>query len=203
MSIATWASFKELIANKKILIQYSETDATYDVFGSEGNVFLWTYTITKGTADATDFETNIKPTANQPLEVKSAANRPQRVVNSPQPDGTNQTWKGFQLSFGIADTSQTTYISFPNTVYLRGGQINPDGVLWGDTVDVYIQIDVGGWTWVDALQHVEAVPLSVIHPIEFMSSESKEFTTNLRLKITVNSVAGAARTYGGNMNFYK
>lgn len=67
MNASTWTAFKDLAVSKKLLMQYSETTDIYDVFLCEAGVFLWNFSLLKGSADAQDFETNHKPSANASL----------------------------------------------------------------------------------------------------------------------------------------
>lgn len=202
MEVASWAAFETLLSNKSLQIQYSEDSTGYDLYAPEGNFFLWRTRILKGTADADDFEDNHQANANQPLEVKGGAGRPMRVASSPQPLETIEHWKGFEVSFGLLDTSKTIYISFSELIYLRGGILLQDNVKNGDKLDVWVQVDVGGGTWVDYVKIMDAVPLSIENSVEVLSPESMAFATNLRLKLTITSTASPVRTYYGYLDYY-
>lgn len=66
MPCNSWSSFKTLILNKKLSIQYIDSGASYELFAPEVNTFLWSYTLCKDNgSDQTDFETNYKTNANK------------------------------------------------------------------------------------------------------------------------------------------
>lgn len=69
MEVDTWANYKTLLASKSLTIQYGQSATWYELFAPEATTFLWHISVEKGTADATDFETNYKPTANAPMMV--------------------------------------------------------------------------------------------------------------------------------------
>jgi hypothetical protein len=72
MEVTTWNGMTTLIANKILPIQYSDLTDRYDIFAPESQTFLWHISILKGGADATDFETSYKPTANAPMMINGA-----------------------------------------------------------------------------------------------------------------------------------
>lgn len=66
MEINSWSSFKSLIANKELSMQYTELEKRYDIYASEGH-FMWHCMIEKvspASSDQTDFENNYKSNAN-------------------------------------------------------------------------------------------------------------------------------------------
>lgn len=92
-----WSDWKIVIAAKGIVRpQYDDDETMYTIWGYDGPEVhvcqIWKgilpYTVTGYTqeqndADKTDFETNVKPTANQSLEPKSASGMPQiDIINS-------------------------------------------------------------------------------------------------------------------------
>jgi len=187
MNVDSWAAFKALVIAKKLLIQYSETPQNYDIYGAEDKTFLWTYSILKETADATDFETNFKDEANQPIEVKATATAPQRVVPTAQPSDTTEKWKGYHIEMTTLETSKTILINFPLDVFLRGGSIFSQDA---DDQD-YFTVDI---VWTD-------YPSTIIYPnlletiymmknvqIPFISAECMKFPTMLSLQITYHKV---------------
>lgn len=203
MNIASWSDFKTIVAAKKLSMQYTETDTRFAIFAPEAAIFLWQTTLLKNTEDGDDFEDNFKAGANQPIEIKGGTGRPIRVSTSPQPLETVQRWKGFEVSFGLLDTTKTIYVAFDELVYLRGGVLLQDNVKNGDILDVWVQVDTGGGTWVDYLKIMDAVPLSIENSVDVVSAESMEFATNLRLKITITSTASPVRAYHGYLNYYQ
>jgi len=183
MNVSSWAEFKTLITAKKLLMQYSETPETYDIFGAEDKTFLWTYSLLKETDDATDFETNFKAEANFPLEIKATAGAALRIAPTPQPLDTTEKWKGYHIEMTTLETTKTILINFPVDVYLRGGSIFSENC---DSED-YFTVDVV-WT-----EH----PATIIYPnlleeihmmknvqLPFISAECMKFPTMLSLQIT-------------------
>jgi hypothetical protein len=69
MNVATWSDYKTLVADKSLLLQYSETSTTYDIYAPEAQTFLWNICLLKGTSDATDFENNYQAAANAPMTI--------------------------------------------------------------------------------------------------------------------------------------
>lgn len=203
MTLASWSDYKTIISSKKLLMQYSEFSDRYDIYASEAGIFLWSYSISKSdSTDVSDFESNFKSNANKPLEVRSSANRPARVSASPQPDNTAEHWKGFEVAFGTEDAEVSIYVTYASTIYLRGGWLLPDNVIDGDLLNVEVEA-FNGTTWDLVKTPMEDVPLSTLEKIEVVSPECMEFPTYLRLKITITSQTGAARTYRGYLDYYK
>lgn len=62
-----WATYKSLLSTKGMAVQYVEFSDRYELYAAESGIFTWRYSLSKGGADQTDFETNYKPTANAPL----------------------------------------------------------------------------------------------------------------------------------------
>lgn len=183
MNVNSWDAFKTLITAKKLLMQYSDMPTTYDVFGAEDKAFLWSYSILKGSEEATDFENNFKDDANQPLEIKATSTGAQRVAPTSQPADTTEKWKGYHAEMTTLETTKTILINFPVDVFLRGGFIFSENC---DSED-YFTVDV---VWTD-------YPATVIYPnlleeihmmagtcIPFVSAECMKFPTMLSLQIT-------------------
>lgn len=73
MNISSWVAFKNLVASKQLLMQYSEDDTYYCIYAPEAGTFLWSFILTKDNGeDVIDFETNFKSYANKPLEYRSS-----------------------------------------------------------------------------------------------------------------------------------
>jgi hypothetical protein len=69
MEISTWTEYKNLLTSKVLGIQYGESPTWYELYAPEAQTFMWHISLEKGTADATDFEANYKPTANAPMMI--------------------------------------------------------------------------------------------------------------------------------------
>lgn len=68
MPASTWSEFKTLVASKSLSIQYLEYINRYELFADEANTYSWQYIIPiEDTQDISDFETNYKASANQPM----------------------------------------------------------------------------------------------------------------------------------------
>lgn len=200
MSVASWSDFKTLVTNKKLLMQYSDNGATYDVFASEAGVFMWQYTLLKGSADGDDFDTNHKANANKPMEIRSAANRPMRVSASPQPDGTTEMWKGFVIDVADTDTEKYVDISFASTVYLRGGTIYSKDVEPEDKFKAEIQVIANGATVKTPMLDCYMIPSE---PVVVISPECMEFPNYLRLRVTFTPKAtGTAKKVYVLLDYY-
>jgi len=101
--------FKSIVESKNLVLQYVEHVDRYELFAIEGSL-SWETTILKGSNDATDFETNYKDTANQPLSVRiksSYINNKPVVRSESRPDDTSSyfTTRGDSAT-GIGDGSR-------------------------------------------------------------------------------------------------
>lgn len=183
MEVSTWSAFETLVTDKKLLMQYTEDSAGYEIFAPEGSTFLWHIRVLKETADGDDFEDNHKSTANKPLYVRSGALRPMRVSASPQPDGTTEKWKGYEIDCGSGDSSKSIDITFGTLIYLRGGIATSDDVAAGDKFKVEIQMQIGG-VWTTIMTPMEDIFMLPGKRVEVVSPECMEFATTLRMHVT-------------------
>lgn len=200
MKCASWSDFKTTcIINKALLIQYEDLGTQYHIVAPEGNTLVWEITVLKllddGTAnpDSTDFETNYKPTANKPLEIKAGAGRPMRVSASPQPINTAQKFKGFQLTVPANATSGVLNISFPQDIYLKGGTIltaTPFAI--DDTISLDGVYTAYNMVVVPLIVDNVFLPLSIDQKLDFTSQESMYLASAFSLRLTINSPSGAA-----------
>ena len=198
MELTTWASFKSLVATKGLAIQYTENTNTYDLFGPEAGSFMWHYTmLMDGGSDQTDFETNFKPTANAPLEIKAGAGRPMRVSASPQPDNTIEHWKGYQLTIPAGQTSAYVDVSFSSTVYLHGGYIVSADVDFDDYVQADILIAANNAMYVPGI--VSTAYMIPNLPVSFESAESMVFPTSVKIRVTLNTANADATDTHANI----
>jgi hypothetical protein len=190
----TYENLKSLVSTKALSLQYMELTDRYDLFVTESGI-SYTTTIYKAnaavdginpTTEATrisDFETNYKAHANQPLEVKAGAGRPMRVSASPQPEGTVQHWKGFQLTVPAGQTSAYVDVAFVNAVYLRGGNIASPTIDAGDYVSADVLIAANNAVYIPGI--ISNAYLISDLPISFESNESMAFPTSVKLRITL------------------
>lgn len=183
MEISSWSDFKNLVNGKMLLMQYVEAGNNYEISAPESSSFLWHTSLLKGSSDAADFETNFKATANQPLENKAAAGRPERVAASPQPNNTMEKWKGFHLEMAAEDTTATIDISFDHDVYLKGGNVYSDDCDCEDYVSASIVLKANPAYVIkaDLLKNVYMAPNLLI---PFISSECTFLPSTVMLRVT-------------------
>lgn len=196
MEVSAWAEFETLVASKKLLMQYTEDATGYEIFAPEGTILLWHIRVLKDTTDGDDFEDNHKATANKPIYVRSSALRPMRVSASPQPDGTTERWKGYEIDCGVLDSSKSIDISFGSLIYLRGGIAISDDVAAGDKFKVEIQMQINS-VWTTIMTPMEDIFLLPGKRVEVVSPECMEFATTLRMHVTFTpaSVGVAKKIY--------
>ncbi len=94
----TWTEFKNMVEKKKLKIQYEELDNLYKLFASEDGI-TYTAQIFKNIdwlteapdwdweSDKTDFETNYKPNANEPIKLKSPDGK-EKLLSLSRPENT-------------------------------------------------------------------------------------------------------------------
>ena len=187
VNVTSWASWKTLIAAKNLLPQYIEHADRYDLFAVETSI-VWELSILKDDgADVIDFETNYKSTYNQPLEIKAAAGRPIRISASPQPANTVEHWKGYQITIPTGQTSAYVDISFPSTVYLKGGYIVSADVDFDDYVQVDVLVAANNATYMSGL--ISTAYMIPNMPVSFESAESMAFPSSLKIRVTLNAGA--------------
>ncbi|MGH7975011.1 MAG: hypothetical protein ACREBR_05770 [bacterium] len=184
VSLQSYSAFKSLVTAKALLPQYNDTGNNYELFAIEQNI-SWQYTIVKdGGADQTDFETNYQSTCNKPLEIKAGVGRPVRVSASPQPAGTVEHWKGWQITVPAGQTSAYVDISFSSTVYLHGGYIVSSEVDYDDYVTADVLVAANNATYIGGLiNNAYMIPNL---PVSFESAESMSFPTSLKIRVTLN-----------------
>jgi len=195
LEIGSWSDYKTLVSAKALLMQYSDTGTSYEIFAPEDHAFLWHINLVKGTSDADDFEDNFQATANQPLEHKAGTGRVERVCTSPQPNGTTERWKGYEIDCGLTDESKTIDITFGTKIYLRGGMIYSKDVGNGDKVKVEIQMQINS-VWTTVMTPMDDLFLCNGMRVEVVSPECMEFPTTYRLHVTFTpATLGAKKTY--------
>lgn len=193
MELQSWSAFKSLVTAKALLIQYSETPMYYDIFAPEAGVFLWHTTIQKdGGSDQTDFETNYKANANAPLEIKAGVGRPDRISMSPQPLGTYNKWKGYQLSLPAGATFAFVDVQFPTTVYFRGGHLYTNDADIDDKLSADVLLATNDSVLMPKM--IDGVPISSGMMIPFLSDESMAFPNYYKLRLSISCPDGVSET---------
>lgn len=183
IEVGSWADYKTLVSNKKLLMQYEQVGSRYRIFSPEADSFMWITTLVKGTEEATDFETNFKATANQPLEVKGEAGKPMRFSPTSQPNNTVEKWKGFHLEIPAEDSTATMDIQFDANVYLRGGCIYSSDCSVDDhlTASVVLKANPSYVIIADLLKDVYMAPGLMI---PFLSAECMSLPSTAMLRVT-------------------
>lgn len=70
LQLTDWESYKALIANKGLALQYVEHQKRYELYAGEASMYMWRYNIGKdGGAEQVDFEANYKSSANTNIAV--------------------------------------------------------------------------------------------------------------------------------------
>ena len=180
----SYPQLKSLISSKGLLLQYIENLDSYDLFALETNISWETSVLKDGGSDVIDFETNLKTSCNKPLEIRAAAGRPQRFSSSPQPIGTVEHWKGYQITVPAGQTSAYIDISFGSTVYLRGGYIVSSDVDFDDYVQADVLVAANSATYIGGL--ITTAYMIPNLPVSFESDESMAFPTSLKIRVTLN-----------------
>lgn len=202
--IDTWAGFKSLIATKALLIQYSNlSGGSYDLYAPEGGVFMWRYKLTcDGGADQIDFETNYKPTANAPIEMKAGASRPQRITSSPQPLNTISNFIGFALHLGLGAATGSIDVAFSTVVYLRGGVLRSANSQASDIAQMDSMLKANDQILMAGM--VSGLNVTPNFNIEFRADDCTEVPVTVKLRITITRTSVlAASDYYVMMNVYK
>jgi len=202
IDIASWTDYKALVANKKLLMQYEESEFWYRIYAMEAGAFVWQTAVQKGTADGDDFEDNHKATANAPIEIKAGVGRTERVCVSPQPNNTIEKWKGYEIACGDSDSSASIDVSFGTKIYLRGGEIKSKDVVNGDKFKVEIQMQIAS-VWTTIMTPMEDIFLLPNMREVVKGDDCMEFPTTYRLKITFTPVStGTAKKIYIVLDYY-
>ena len=190
----TYENLKTLVSSKALLLQYVELADQYQLFAIEGTVQYSTIIYKSNTAvegidpvteasRISDFEINYKTTANQPLEIKAGAGRPIRVSASPQPLGTVEHWKGYQIVVPVGQSSGYVDVSFSSPVYVHGGYIVSPDVDFSDYVGVDVLLTANSAEYIPGIISTAYMIPNV--PVSFESEESMQFPTSLKLRVTL------------------
>jgi hypothetical protein len=189
----SYSDFKSRLTSKALQVQYVQTPGSYFLFAIEAGVISWQTNLIIGSSDANDFETNLKPTANAPMEIKAGAGRPMRVSSSPQPINTVQHFKGYQLALQATQTTAYIDVSFDSLVYIKGGHFYCSSILTGDNVSVDLLYGANDMVILPGI--VDTCYLVPNTPIPFESAESMALAPQLKLRITLKgSTSLTART---------
>jgi len=125
-----YADLKSLIASKNLGWQYVEFDANYDVFAVDAGIMYQTMLYKVGfepkncatcTADTTDFETNYKSGANEPVIEESLRNK--KLIYGK----TTVTTAGTRVILMVANTKS-------NTIIIKASPDNMGNIYVGDNL---------------------------------------------------------------------
>lgn len=139
MEINSWTSFKALVLNKELYMQYIELGRKYDIYASEGR-FMWHCGIEKTTPendDQGDFEDNYKSNCNQKILEPITING-FRKYNSGAKDLYRYSVKDTVTANGTKNIDK----KFTENVYIYGGVYELVGdANNGDYLDIQV-IDI-------------------------------------------------------------
>jgi hypothetical protein len=143
----SYSQWKSIISANDLTVQYIENPDSYDIFSIEYHISWETRVLKDGGANQTDFETNYKPTANQPLGSRPADT--DSVANTFTTTGTgtvlstSQSFDQYALQVQVVGTSTlTTWIvvlegsldSVNYSTILTSTNIIGQGVVWGSAM---------------------------------------------------------------------
>jgi len=204
MILQSWSAFKTLVGAKKLLMQYVEESGSYVIRAPEASTLLWAYQMpSTDTADVSDFETNFKPTANAPIEIKAGVGRSQRICVSPQPLNTYWYSKGYVIDCGANDTSKELIVTFPAKVFLLGGSLKSADVTAGDKFRAEVQMEISG-TWTTILTPIDDVYILPNETEAVKSTECMELATVQRIRLLFTpATTGVAKKLYANLEFFK
>jgi hypothetical protein len=204
MNVSSWTEFKTLVSEKQLLPQYREDARAYELFAAEGQVFMWTILLLKGSSEANDFESGLKAQSNKPIEIKGGAGKPQRTAASAQPLGTVESWKGFHKESAAGEATFTFDIWIGAPVYLKGGVLYSDDCTCEDFVsaDIVLKANPSVVIVPKILDTVYLLPNAMI---PFMSEESMLLPAEAMIRATYTKKEGdtAARCLSALMDFFK
>jgi hypothetical protein len=188
MTLQSWTEMKSLVSTKQLLLQFVENAGSYELAASEGQSFIWSYSMSKeNTSEILDFETNFKAKANAPLENKAGVGRPERVAASPQPNNTVEHWKGYQITLEQGQTTAYVDIEFSTDVYLKGGRIISLDVDGDDYISVEARVRANDAIYLPGL--IETAYMLPNVALSFLSEECMLFPSILKLRINLTCPA--------------
>lgn len=155
ISSVSYSQWKALLASKGMLPQYSEDAGGYDLFAVEGSISWETRILKDGGSEQTDFEANIKPTANAPLEYRSTDGLP-KVASAMFTDNLSYWVDGVNGNLTVA-AGQTGYMKthFSTDFRLNGVDVHWLSANFGD----YINFEVGVYSGNNPAQENTFMPL--------------------------------------------
>jgi len=158
-----WTDWKAVQYSKNLVTQYDDNEIIYTIWGYDGPEVhictIWKGTVPDGVkasysqeqndSDKSDFETNFKPSANQPVIPMASDGRAnflpnifptntQLIITGAGDDPTNGLGAGTGFSHSSDDVSATDHIitfNFNDCIYLSGGHIIYAGAVLGDIVN--------------------------------------------------------------------
>ena len=160
-----WVNFKSITAAKNLGMQYVEDTKRYEIFAFDDDIKyeteIWKDTtvvegldVTQNNTDKTDFETNFKTTANQPITPKTVDRLP-KVLTAVSPDDVSLYVSGREAE--ITGTTNYVEASFPVEIQLQGVDVYVKGADWGDNMHFDVGYTDGGGNWVSIKRFGETV----------------------------------------------
>jgi hypothetical protein len=187
ITINSWTQFKSLcIESKHLLIQYLENDDSYDIYAPESNIIMWQTTITKGTDDAVDFETNYKSKANLPLESRSYDNI-QRIAATLYQVEDSFYIKGDKINIAPLSTGKIEF-QFPYDIKMIGIVTQWKNSDVGD----FIECSVGfysGEDWIELSKYGETLYVVNSNSMDISTNDYAVIPAGLIVRIEYTNVS--------------
>ena len=213
VEITDWTSFKQIVARKDLRVQFKEDNDTYDIYVYDG--LLWRIILSKGTAEATDFEDNYKDDANYKIlqsniltdgtNVAQIDSSGRLFITDQTPEGPDRTTvrEGGQTQVAGRDGVDTFNWVIPNGETFHLTKFDFDGYIMTEGTIIQLKSELiyqpNGNTTGEEL-------ISVIY-LQSQSSGSKNITLEfvgdgtrrIQIKTTniTKDVAEVARYFGG------
>jgi hypothetical protein len=150
-----YSQWKSILASNDLNAQYLENPDSYDIFAIEYHISWETRVLKDGGSNQTDFETNYKPTANQPLGARQTDTSSTANTFTSTGTGTALTtplsFDQYALQIQVTGTATTTLWNVVLEASLDGVNFSTiltsthllgQGVIWGSTLtapSIYIR----------------------------------------------------------------
>jgi hypothetical protein len=214
----TWDEFKSIIdSNPSLSLVKEETDGFYNLFVSDA-LFLHHVKLSKGSANANDYETNYLAQSSLVSQTKySAAGHPIHQ-STPRPQGTTTFFCGAGDNGGIAGGQKVTFkmtasdfeksmdLSFIEDVHVKDGVILMEGAPLGATIDIELVHPIAGVVGA----YLKKIPLLGTGRIDLNSEDQEILLAGMILRCTVrnsnqntNEDAAAAFKVAGFFEMYR
>jgi 5-hydroxyisourate hydrolase-like protein (transthyretin family) len=173
-----WDSFKSIVVDKRLFIQYVDLNNKYYVYASD-EPFIYLVTVDKGTTEATDFDENFKSEANRPMTVSPSASQSQFI--------------GKKLELAAEATTGYVEWVFDHGMYLHKMMPVPIDAEFGDYVEMTLHLVENDY---QVTQYGYTIYLSGNNPREwFVGMGAGYIPYGVKVRCTYNKAAGTARQF--------